>query len=121
MTTQIIDPWRSKKTDGVKIIRVPVAARISKGVIAPTFGLVATNPGRDDVVQMHLPQFDAAGVALRGRSLASPPCSPITAIAAWILHRLLRVVDFQNNMAGMLSNCTALHRMMNTTSHRSSA
>ncbi len=50
--------------DGVKIIRVPVAARISKGVIAPAFGLVATKlVARHDVMQLHLPQFDAPGLA----------------------------------------------------------
>ena len=31
--------------DGVRVIRIPVAMRISKGVIAPTFGLVATRTG----------------------------------------------------------------------------
>src|SRR5664279_3563016 len=43
MTTQY-DPSlaREEILDGVKIIRIPVAARISKGVIAPTFGYVAT-------------------------------------------------------------------------------
>ena len=33
---------RKESMDGVKIIRVPVLARVSKGVLAPTFGLVAT-------------------------------------------------------------------------------
>src|SRR6266508_1819059 len=56
--------------EGVKIIRVPVAARIRKGVIAPTFGLVATElAAQNDVIQMHLPPFDAPGVSLRGRIL----------------------------------------------------
>ena len=61
MTTQF-DPSlpREETIDGVKVIRVPVAARVSKGVIAPTFGLVATKlVAQHDVVQMHLPQFDA--------------------------------------------------------------
>ena len=44
--------------EGVRVIRVPVAFRLSKGVIAPTFGWVATKLVRQhDVVQMHLPQF----------------------------------------------------------------
>src|SRR5919108_731552 len=43
MTTQYDPSLLLEETlDGVKIVRVPVAARISKGVIAPTFGLVAT-------------------------------------------------------------------------------
>ena len=62
-----------EKMDGVHIIRVPVIARVSKGVLAPTFGLVATRlVANHDVVQMHLPQFDAPGVALRTRLLRKP-------------------------------------------------
>jgi len=95
--------------DGVKVIRVPVALRISKGVLAPTFGLVATKlVWGHDVVQMHLPQFDAPGVALRGRLFGKPavltyhcdlqlPSSPF--------NRLVNaIVDFQNNMAGLLAD-----------------
>lgn len=59
--------------DGVKIIRVPVLTRISKGVIMPTFGLVANKlVAEHDAIQLHLPQFDAAGIALRGRLLHKP-------------------------------------------------
>src|SRR5512140_845442 len=53
---------------GVHVIRVPVAIRISKGVIAPSFGSVATRLVREhDIVHLHLPQFDAPGVAFRAR------------------------------------------------------
>ena len=59
---------REETVDGVHVIRAPVLLRISKGVIMPTFGLLATRLVRQhDVVSLHLPQFDAAGVALRGR------------------------------------------------------
>lgn len=59
--------------DGVRIVRVPVAFRISKGVIAPTYGFYATRLVREhDVLQIHLPQFDAPGVALRGRLMGKP-------------------------------------------------
>ena len=54
--------------DGVRVVRVPVAFRVSKGVIMPAFGREATRQvRRHDVVSLHLPQFDAAGIALRGR------------------------------------------------------
>ncbi len=60
--------------DGVKIVRVNIACRISKGCIAPKFGFLATKLVRQaDVVHLHLPQFDAAGVALRAR-LWKIPC-----------------------------------------------
>src|SRR5687768_14591676 len=59
---------REQRIDGVRVVRVPVAARISKGVIMPTFGLIATRLARQhDVLSIHLPQFDAVGIALRGR------------------------------------------------------
>src|SRR5512147_361614 len=59
--------------DGVRIIRVPVAVRVSKGVIAPRFGWMATYLVRQhDVVHLHLPQFDAPGVALRAQLMHKP-------------------------------------------------
>ncbi len=59
--------------DGVRIRRVPVWMRVSKGVIMPTIGLWATRLARwADVLWLHLPQFDAAGIALRGRLFHKP-------------------------------------------------
>jgi len=58
---------------GVDVVRVPVAFRVSKGVIMPTFGVVAWQMVRaHDVVSLHLPQFDASGLAGRGRLLKKP-------------------------------------------------
>ena len=110
MTTQYDPSLLLEETlDGVKIVRVPVAARISKGVIAPTFGLVATKlVAQHDVVQMHLPQFDAPGVALRGRLFGKPAvltyhCDLL--LPPGFFNRFVNaVVDFQNNMAGRLAN-----------------
>jgi len=110
MTTQYDPSLLLEETlDGVKIIRVPVAARISKGVIAPTFGLVATRlVAQHDVVQMHLPQFDAPGVALRGRLFGKPAVLTYHCdlfLPPGFFNRIVNaVVDFQNNTAGMLSN-----------------
>jgi glycosyltransferase involved in cell wall biosynthesis len=59
--------------DGVRIIRVPVAFRLSKGVVMPSFGIKASRLVREhDVIQLHLPQFDAAGIALRGKLQRKP-------------------------------------------------
>ncbi|HLO14962.1 MAG TPA: glycosyltransferase family 4 protein, partial [Anaerolineales bacterium] len=110
MTTQYDPSLLLEETmDGVKVIRVPVAARISKGVIAPTFGLVATKlVAQHDVVQMHLPQFDAPGVAFRSRlfgklAVLTYHCDLL--LPPGFFNRFINaVVDFQNNMAGMLSN-----------------
>ncbi len=110
MTTQYDPSLKNEETiDGVKVIRVPVAARISKGVLAPTFGLIATKlVTQHDVVQLHLPQFDAPGVALRGRLFGKPTvltyhCDIL--LPPGLFNRVVNtVVDFQNNMAGMLAN-----------------
>lgn len=58
---------------GVHVHRVPVLFRVSKGVIMPTFGLQATRHVRQaDVIHLHLPQFDAPGLAARGRLFGKP-------------------------------------------------
>jgi glycosyltransferase involved in cell wall biosynthesis len=110
MTTQYDSSLsREEMIDGIKVIRVPVTARVSKGVIAPTFGLVATRlVAQHDVVQMHLPQFDAPGVALRGRLFRKPAvltyhCDLL--LPPGLFNRFVNtVVDFMNNTAGILSN-----------------
>jgi glycosyltransferase involved in cell wall biosynthesis len=110
MTTQYDPSLPLEETmDGVKVIRIPVAARISKGVIAPTFGWVATKlVAQHDVVQLHLPQFDAPGVALRGRLFGKPAVLTYHCdlfLPPGLFNRLVNtVVNFQNNMAGILSN-----------------
>jgi glycosyltransferase involved in cell wall biosynthesis len=59
--------------DGVRVVRAPVLFRVSKGVIMPTIGLLATKHVlENDVVCLHLPQFDAAGVSIRGRLWNKP-------------------------------------------------
>lgn len=110
MTTQF-DPSlpQQEMMDGVKVIRVPVLARVSKGVIAPTFGWVATKlVWQHDVVQLHLPQFDAPGVALRARLFGKPAVLTYhcdVQLPQGFFNRIVNaVVNFQNNMAGILAN-----------------
>jgi glycosyltransferase involved in cell wall biosynthesis len=64
---------REEVCDGVRVLRVPVAMRLGKGVLMPALGLVASREvWRHDAVHLHLPQFDAAGIGLRGRLLRRP-------------------------------------------------
>ncbi len=64
---------RHEIIDGVSVIRAPVAARVSKGVLMPTFGWLASALAvQHDAMSLHLPQFDASGLALRGRLLRQP-------------------------------------------------
>jgi glycosyltransferase involved in cell wall biosynthesis len=110
MTTQYDKSLpREEQLDGVRIIRIPVAVGISKGTLAPTFGWVATKlVYQHDVVQLHLPQFDAPGVAFRGRLFGKP--TVLTYHCDLLLppgpfNRIVNLVmDFQNNMAGLLSD-----------------
>jgi len=110
MTTQYDKSLpREEIMDGIRVIRVPVVFRLSKGVIAPTFGWVATKlVSQHDVVQMHLPQFDAPGVALRGRLFGKPAVLTYHCdlhLPKGLFNRFVNaVVDFQNNMAGLLAN-----------------
>jgi glycosyltransferase involved in cell wall biosynthesis len=110
MTAQY-DPTlpRQETLDGVKIIRVPVLARVSKGVLAPSFGWVATNLVRaHDVIQLHLPQFDAPGVALRSRlfgktSVLTYHCD--LQLPPGLFNRFVNsVLHIQNNLAGIFAN-----------------
>lgn len=59
--------------DGVNVVRVPVMFRLSKGPIMPgmlfkALGLLKNS----DVVNLHLPQFDAAPMAAIGRAMGKP-------------------------------------------------
>ncbi len=95
--------------DGVHVLRVPVAFRLSKGTIAPTFGWVATRlVAEHDVVQLHLPQFDAPGVAMRGRLFGKPSVLTYHCdlhLPPGLFNRFVNLVmKWQNNMAGILSN-----------------
>ncbi|HEX9012745.1 MAG TPA: glycosyltransferase family 4 protein [Anaerolineaceae bacterium] len=95
--------------DGVRILREPVLFRISKGVIMPRFGLTATRLVlENDVILLHLPQFDAAGVALRGRLLKKPTivtyhCDLLLppGLLAWAANQAIRVM---NNGAALFTH-----------------
>jgi len=95
--------------DGVRIIRAPVLFRVSKGVIMPTIGWLAWKlVSSHDVVHLHLPQFDAAGIALRGRILKKPTlityhCDLL--LPKSFFNRIINsVVLFMNYLAGLLAD-----------------
>jgi glycosyltransferase involved in cell wall biosynthesis len=59
--------------DGIDIVRPWVMVRISKGVIMPAMGYWTSRLALShDALSIHLPQFDAPGLALRGRLLGKP-------------------------------------------------
>ncbi|GAB4478314.1 MAG: glycosyltransferase family 4 protein [Anaerolineales bacterium] len=62
-----------ERIDGVQVRRLPVGLRISKGVIMPTMPFWALRLIRQaDAVHLHVPQLDAAFLALIGRLLRKP-------------------------------------------------
>lgn len=98
---------REETADGVRVVRVPVVMRVSKGVLAPTFGFVATRLVREhDVVHVHLPQFDAPGVALRARLFGKPAVLTYHCdlrLPPGVFNRAVNlVVRAQNNLAALL-------------------
>lgn len=94
--------------DGVRVVRAPVLARISKGVLMPTFGWLATRLALEhDAMSLHLPQFDAPGLALRGRLLKQPVVLTYHSdlkLPPSMLNRVAnRVVDVANQAAATLA------------------
>lgn len=100
---------RREERKGVHVVRAPVLFRVSKGVIMPTFGFLAWKYVKQaDVISLHLPQFDAAGVALRGRLLRKPTlltyhCDLM--LPPGMFNRLVnQTVHLMNNLAGSFSH-----------------
>lgn len=96
-----------EKTDGVHIVRAPVIARVSKGVIMPTLSYLATKfVWQNDVLSLHLPQLDASGIATRAKLFNKPsvltyhsdlllPFTPLNFLAG-------NIVEASNHVAAML-------------------
>lgn len=100
--------------EGVKVVRIPVALRVSKGVLMPDFGPMAWKLARGvDVIHLHLPQFDAPGLALRGRLLGKPVVltyhCDLQLPTGVFNHLVNRIVLFQNQMAGQLSDAVVTY------------
>ena len=95
--------------DGVKVVRVPVILRISKGVIMPRFGPMAWKLAqRTEAIHLHLPQFDAPGVAMRGRLMNKPVILTYhcdSQLPKGVFTRIVdRLVLVQNHFAGKLAD-----------------
>jgi glycosyltransferase involved in cell wall biosynthesis len=64
---------REEWYQGVRILRLPVAFRLSKGMVMPTMPFAAwTLIGEADVVNLHVPQVDAALLALLAKLKHKP-------------------------------------------------
>ena len=95
--------------DGVRIRRVPVALRISKGVIMPSLGRLAWQETRKhDALLLHLPQFDAAGLAIRGWLLKKATVIIYHSdliLSSGLFNRFVNlVVNFMNDLAARFTH-----------------
>lgn len=105
---------REEMLNGVRIKRVPVAFRVSKGVIMPTFGWQATRLAWNaDVMHLHLPQFDAPGLALRGKLFGRPVVLTYHCdlhLPAGTFNRLVdRLIQSLNRLAGNLADAVVTY------------
>ncbi len=105
---------RDEMVDGVRIIRGPILMKISKGVIMPTLGFLAWREVfRHDVILLHLPQLDAAGIALRGFLLKKPTAiiyhSDLT-LPPGLFNRIVNiVVHLMNHLAAVFTHRIAAY------------
>jgi glycosyltransferase involved in cell wall biosynthesis len=100
--------------EGVKVVRIPVAARVSKGVLMPGFGPMAWKLAQQaDILHLHLPQFDAPGVAMRGRLLGKPVVLTYHCDLQLPHGRFNRMVDqvvnSMNQLAGRLADAVVTY------------
>jgi len=100
---------REEMCDGARVVRAPVLFRVSKGVIMPTFGYLAWKLAlENDAIHLHQPQFDAAGVALRGRLLRKPTVITYHCdleLPKGIFNRFVnQIIHWMNHLAGVFTH-----------------
>ena len=100
--------------DGVRVVRAPVLFRISKGVIMPSFPLLAWRLIREhDVVSVHLPQFEASLLGLlgrlAGRSVVLTYHCDLQLPKGWFNRIVDKVVFVSNYLAGHLAQAAVAY------------
>ena len=100
--------------DGVRVVRAPVALRVSKGVIMPRFPFVAWRLIRQhDVVSVHLPQFEASLLGLLGRLAGRPVVltyhCDLQLPKGWFNRLVDKVVFVSNYLAGHLAQAAVAY------------
>lgn len=101
--------------DGVRVVRPGVLMHVSKGVLMPSMALQAWRLARQaDLVHLHLPQLDAAYIALIARLLGKPVvltyhCDLL--LPSGFIHRL---ANFVSNLANRVTASAANLIVTNT-------
>ncbi len=95
--------------EGIRVVRVPVVFRVSKGPVMPTLPREAIRLIREhDIVSVHLPMFEAAGFAVLGRVLRKPViltyhCDLL--LPPGLFNRVIDTTVFASNwLAGRMAN-----------------
>jgi glycosyltransferase involved in cell wall biosynthesis len=107
--------------DGVRIVRLNVGRHISKGVIMPAMPNYAWKLAREaDVVNLHVPQFDAAPIALLCHLMGKPVVLTYHCdlhlphgFVHWVANRVSNVA---NHIAARLSN-VVVHNTLDYAEH----
>jgi glycosyltransferase involved in cell wall biosynthesis len=100
--------------DGVRVVRAPVWFRVSKGVIMPAYPLLAWRLIRqNDVVSVHLPQFEASLLGLLGRLAGRPVVltyhCDLQLPRGWFNRLVDRIVFVSNYLAGQLAQAAVAY------------
>ncbi len=100
---------RREQQDGVQIERLGVLMRVSKGVLMPAMPFGAWKFSRQaDVVHLHLPQLDAAAVAVIARLLGKPVVLTYHCdlrLPAGLVHTMAnQVSNLANHLSARLAN-----------------
>ena len=100
--------------DGVRVVRMPVWFRVSKGVIMPSFPFRAWSLiRRHDVVSVHLPQFEASLLGLLGRLAGRPVVltyhCDLQLPRGWFNRIVDKVVFVSNYLAGHLAQAAVAY------------
>jgi glycosyltransferase involved in cell wall biosynthesis len=103
-----------EEIDGVRVVRVPVLFRVSKGVIMPTFPLLTWRLIREhDAVSVHLPQLEASLVGLLGRLGDRPVIltyhCDLQLPRGWFNRVVNKVVFVSNYLAGHLAQAAVAY------------
>jgi glycosyltransferase involved in cell wall biosynthesis len=90
--------------DGVRVIRMPVLMRLSKGVIMPSIPFRAWKEIRKaDVVNLHLPQLDAAPISVLSRLLGRPVVLTYQCDLQLPSGLINRIANIASNIANFIS------------------
>jgi glycosyltransferase involved in cell wall biosynthesis len=112
---------RLESMDGVTVVRVPPLMRVSKGLIMPGMPFVAWKLVRQaDVINLHIPQLDAAYIAWIGKMMHKPvvltyhcdlrlPHGLIHAVANQVSHAANHIAAWGSNSIVSLTRDYAEH------------